>query len=208
MQVEVYADIACAWCRLGTERLRRAVAAVDGKRDIELVYRPYQLDPDASAEPQPLLETMAELFGRDQADAMATEMTRLGATEGIEYRFDRAVAVNTFDAHRLLWLVLRDHQPQLQATVATALFDAQFRDGINVADGTQLGDVAARAGVERDRVNGYLASDKASAEVRREVTAAKEGGVTSVPTFVFEGGEQLSGAVSTEALTDVLHRVN
>jgi predicted DsbA family dithiol-disulfide isomerase len=202
VNVKVYADIACAWCRLRTHRFHRAVAAAGRERDVELVHLPYQLDPDGSVEPKPLMEAMAEAFGRDRAGTMAAEMTRLGAGEGVEYRFDRALAVNTFAAHRLLWLALRDFGARAQASLATALYDAHFRDGGNIADHAELADLAGRVGLDGVRAKGFLASEEGVAEVRDLVAVAKRSGVTSVPTFVSENGEPRG----IEAILDNLAR--
>ena len=202
MNVKVYADIACAWCRLRTHQFDRAATVAGGERDVELVYLPFQLDPDGPEEPRPLMEVMAEMFGRDQAGMMAAEMTRLGASEGVEYRFDRALAVNTFAAHRLLWFALRDHGAGLQAALARFLYEAHFRDGKNVADHEELAVLAGWTGLDGGRVKRFLASDEGVAEVREQVAAARHNGISSVPTFVLENGE-LCG---TEAVLDVLAR--
>lgn len=204
MKVEVYSDIACPWCRLGTHQFHRAVAAAGAEPDVELVHRPYQLLPDAPEEPRPLMDTVVELFGPEQAEAMLAEMTRLGASEGIEYRFDRAMAVNTLTAHRLLWLAMYKHGAEVQSALATALFDAYFRDGVNVADHTQLTELAERAGLDGGRVRDFLASEEGGAEVRAQVAAARREGVTTVPRFVFENGALIVGVTSTEALRDAL----
>ncbi|MGP4102657.1 DsbA family oxidoreductase [Nonomuraea sp. KM90] len=206
MKVEVYGDIACPWCRLGTHQFHRAVAAAGAEPDVELVHRPYQLLPDASEEPRPLMDTVVEMFGPDQAEAMVTEMARVGAGEGIEYRFDRAMAVNTLTAHRLLWLALRERGAAVQAALATALFDAYFRDGVNVADHARLTELAERAGLDGDRVRDFLATEEGVAEVREQVAAARRDGVTTVPRFVFEDGALIVGVTSTEALGDALRQ--
>jgi predicted DsbA family dithiol-disulfide isomerase len=208
MTVEVYSDIACPWCRLGTHQFHRAVAAAGAEPDVKLIHRPYQLIPDAPEEPRPLMDTAAEMFGPEQADAMAAEMTRAGAREGIEYRLDRAVAVNTFTAHRLRWLALHEHGAAVQAVLATALFDAYFRDGVNVADHTQLTELAGRAGLDGGRVRDFLASGEGDAEVREQVAAARREGVTTVPRFVFGNGELIVGVTSTEALGDALRQTS
>lgn len=208
MNVEVYADIACPWCYLGTHQFHRAASTADGERGIELVHHPYQLDPEAPERPRPVTDVMAEMFGREQADTMAAEMTRLGASEGVEYRFDRAVAVNTLAAHRLLWYVLREYGPGSQAAVATALYEAYHRDGRNVADHAELSALAERVGLDGGRAKSFLATDGGTAEVRERVAAASRNGVTAVPTFVFEGGETLRGAASTEAIRDALLRTD
>jgi predicted DsbA family dithiol-disulfide isomerase len=63
MKVEICADIACPWCRLGTYQFHRAVAAAGAEPDVELVHRPYQLIPDAPEEPRPLMDTVVEMYG-------------------------------------------------------------------------------------------------------------------------------------------------
>jgi len=204
MKVEVYDDIACPWCRLGTHQFHRAVAAAGAEADVELVHRPYQLMPDAPAEPRPLMDTVVELFGQEQAEKMLGGMAQLGASEGIEYRFDRAVAVNTLTAHRLRWLALHEHGARVQAALATVLFDAYFRDGVNIADHRQLTDLAERAGLAGGRVRDFLATEEGSAEVRAQVAAARREGVTTVPRFVFGNGAVVVGVTSTEALGDAL----
>jgi predicted DsbA family dithiol-disulfide isomerase len=211
MKVDVYADIACPWCRLGTHQFHRAVATAGTagtEPDVELVHRPYLLVPGASEEPRALMDAVVELFGPEQAGAMVTEMTRVGASEGIEYRFDRAMAVSTLTAHRLLWLALHEHGADVQAALATALFDAYFRDGVNVADHTRLTELAERAGLDGGRVREFLATEEGDAEVREQAAAARREGVTTVPTFVFEHGELIVGVTSTEALGDALRQAS
>lgn len=206
MRVEVYADIACPWCRLGTHQFHRAVARAGAEADVELVHRPFQLMPDAPEEPRPLMDTVIEMFGPEQAEAMVTEMTQRGAGEGIEFRSDRAMAVNTFTAHRLLWLALHQHGAAVQTELATALFDAYHRDGVNIAGHTQLTELAELVGMDGDRVRDFLITGEGDAEVREQVAAARREGVTTVPRFVFDNSELIVGATSTEALSEVLRK--
>ncbi|MBB4930549.1 putative DsbA family dithiol-disulfide isomerase [Lipingzhangella halophila] len=208
MKVEVYDDIACPWCRLGTHQFHSAVAAAGAEPDVELVHRPYQLMPDAPEESRPLMDTVVEMFGPEQAEAMVTEMTRVGANEGIEYRFDRAIAVNTLTAHRLRWLALHEHGAEVQAALATALFDAYFRDGVNIADHTRLTELAEWVGLAGRRVRDFLASGEGEAEVLEQVAAARREGVTTVPRFAFENGELLVGVTSTQAFGDALRKAS
>lgn len=205
MKVEVHVDIACAWSRLGAHRLARVIAASGA--GTELVHRPYELDPEAPAQARPMVEVMTEMFGsREQVDAMLAEMADLGAAEGAEFRFDRTLAANTFDAHRLLWSTLRDHGPDRQAELAAALFDAQFLHGVDVSDRAELARTAAGIGLDGDRVAALLASDDGIDEVREQIGAARRDGITSVPTFTFDNGEVLSGAATVEELSAALGR--
>src|SRR5690606_9915871 len=65
MKVEIYSDIVCPWCYIGERRFERALHAFGpAARDVEVVFRPYQLDPSAPMEPQPLRERLAMRFGQ------------------------------------------------------------------------------------------------------------------------------------------------
>lgn len=204
MKVEVFGDIVCPWCRIGTHQFHRAVAALGAEADVELVHRPFQLMPDAPEEPRPLVDTAAEMFGPEQAEAMLTEITRRGAGEGIEFRPDRAIAVNTFTAHRLLWLALHERDAAVQAALAIDLFDAYHRDGVNIADHTQLIALAQGVGLKGDRVRDFLPSKEGATEVSEQVSAARRAGVATVPTFVFENGASVVGVTGTDALSEAL----
>lgn len=208
MKVEVYDDIACPWCRIGTHQFHRAVAAAGAEQDVELVHRPFQLMPDLSEEPRPLTEMSAELFGAAQAEAMLAGMTQVGASEGLEFRPDRAVAINTLTAHRLRWLALRENGARVQDALTIALFDAYFRDGVNIADHKELTVLAEGAGLDGGRVRDFLPSAEGDAEVREQVAEARRAGITTVPTFVFGNDEVVVGVTSTEALGEALRKAS
>jgi len=206
MKVEVYRDFACAWCRLGTRRFEAAVQAAGGE-PVELVHRPYQLNPDApEGESHPLMQVMAAMFGPERAGSMFDNVVRLGAAEGVEYHFDRAIATSTLTAHRLMWLAERDADAEARSRLADAVYDAYFRDGRDIGDHETLASLAEDAGLDGVAVRAFLASGDGTAEVRDQAATARKEGITTVPTYVFPGGETLTGAASTEELTAALER--
>jgi predicted DsbA family dithiol-disulfide isomerase len=109
-------------------------------------------------------------------------------------------------AHRLLWLALHEHGASVQAALTTALFDAHFRDGTNIADHARLTELAEPVGLDGGRVRDFLATEEGSAEVHAHVAAARREGVTTVPTFVFGNGVRITGVTSTDALGDALRQ--
>ena len=203
MKVEIYSDVVCPWCYIGKRRFERALAEYEDADDVEIVWKPYQLDPRAPKDPTPALDAYARKFGPD-AQRITDHMTEIGRTEGLTMDFGIAQRANTFDAHRLLWLA--EHEGDQDAT-KERLLRAYFTEGVDVADHAELTRLAAEAGLPAERVSAFLASDEGAAEVREEMMIGLERGVTAVPTFVFEGVWAVPGAQEPETMLLVLRRV-
>lgn len=208
MKVEIYSDIACPWCYVGMRRFERALAAFPDAGRVEIVYRPYQLDPTEPEQPSPLLEALARKYGGLQARAMRNEIVEVGKREGIDFRIESALAVNTLLGHRLLWLAEREYGSKIQATLKDLLFRAYFTEGGNVGDRNLLAELAARAGMDRHRAAAFLASDEGASEVRDQLGATQAIGVTAVPTFVFEGKWRVQGVQAASAFLRALERAD
>ena len=206
MKVEIYSDIACPWCYIGKHRFERALAAFPDREQVEVVYRPYQLDPQAPAASSPHRAYLDSRYGPGSAQ-MDARVAAIGAGEGIAFDFDRALHVNTLLGHRLLRLALTEYGPKVQAALKEKLFEARFAEGGDVGDPQQLADLAEQVGIDRGRAAAYLASDEGAEQVAAELAEAREIGVTSVPTYVFDGRWAVSGAQETDTFRKVLDEV-
>jgi predicted DsbA family dithiol-disulfide isomerase len=211
MKVEIYSDIVCPWCYIGKRRFQRALAERAGRApddEVEVVFRPYQLDPNEPATPRPLLESLQRKFG-PQARAMTARVSEAAREEGIEIDWDRAVAVNTLPAHRLLWLAEREAGPAVQRALAERLFEAHFARGENVGNPATLARLAGEAGGGLDpaRAAAMLATDEGEREVRGAIVQARRLGVAAVPTFVFDGEYGVQGAQPPEVFREVFEEL-
>lgn len=171
------------------------------------MFRPYQLDPTLPDDPVPLSQRLLEKFGA-QVDAVTQQVESAAAGEGIDLRFDRAQAVNTLTAHRLLRLAEREYGPEIQQKLAEKLFEAHFTNGSNVADPQLLTELAVAAGLERERVVTYLASDEGLTEVRDEIVRAQRLGIRAVPTFVVDGKYAIQGAQPISTFLQLLEEIH
>ncbi|WP_370155149.1 DsbA family oxidoreductase [Streptacidiphilus sp. EB129] len=205
MKIDIYSDIACPWCYLGKRRFERALAAHPRGADFEVTYHPYQLVPDAPSTPSPHRAWLAERYG-PQSRAMDDRVTAIGAAEGIVYDFDAALHVNTLHGHRLLWLAATEYGLPVQHALKERLLAAHFSDGVDVADFAALTELAVDAGLDRDRVTAFLPSGEGIAEVRAEIAHAQRLGITSVPTFVFDGAWAVQGAQETSTFLRALEQ--
>lgn len=212
MEIDIYADVICPWCYLGTHRLGQALAGLPIEPIVR--YRPFQLDPGAPAEPVSTLGWLGARYGGEaRARQMTSQVAALAAAEGLSLNFDRALIVNTLAAHRLIWFagtptaVAFGANADTQPEVAQALYRAHFTDGLNINSVDVLANIAVTAGLAEDRVRALLNSGEGTAEVGAEIANARDLGVTSVPTFVLAGAYVVTGAQDAETMREVLAEV-
>ncbi|HEY5664042.1 MAG TPA: DsbA family oxidoreductase [Ilumatobacter sp.] len=209
IRIEIWSDVVCPWCYIGKRRFERALEELDGEIDVDVVYRPYQLDPTASpGKSQPVFDAYARKFGGpQQAAAIIDRVTRTAAEDGIEFHMERALRANTLLAHRLLWLAEQPDAPATQHALKERLLQAYFVDGLDIGDPETLADCAAELGFGRDSVIEFLESDRGRAEVEAFLRQAAEHGIGAVPTFVINEQWAIPGAQDTATFVNVLRRL-
>ncbi len=206
MKVEIYSDVVCPWCYIGERRFARALSAFPGAEQVEVVFRPYQLDAAAPVTPRPLLESLGRKFGA-RVQEMLSRVSGAARSEGIEMRWDVALAVNTLTAHRLLRFAERAYGPAVQRGLAERLFDAHFTRGANIADPAVLAGLAAESGMDEDRARAYLETDDGLREVTAEIADAQRLGIRAVPTFVFDRRYIVEGGQPAPTFLQALEEV-
>ena len=202
--IEVVSDVVCPWCFVGLRRLERAIDLVRDERpdfQYELRWRPFFLNPDTPIEGEPYLPFLVQKFGgRARVEEIWQRIRDVGATLGIDYRFEKIeVRANTLMAHRLIHWAQRQGDA---SRVVEALFKAQFEYGENVSDRLVLAKVAAACGYDTVEVLGYLDSDEDVALIQQMEHESRSWGVNSVPTFVFARKSGIQGAEEPSVLAD------
>lgn len=206
MRIDIWSDVICPWCFLGRRRLQGALARLPWADEVEVRWRAYQLDPRAGSEPSDLRRSIERKYGPGGFDAMVQRLVPLGAAEGIDYRFDDALRVNTLDAHRLLAWALATAGPEGQDRLQEALFRAYFEQGANVADHGVLARLAESAGLDRGEAAEVLATGAHADDVAADLAGAREREVTGVPAFVVEDRFLIPGAQEVDTMVAVLER--
>jgi predicted DsbA family dithiol-disulfide isomerase len=202
VEIEIYSDVVCPWCWIGERRL---FAALPASAEVTVRWRAFQLDPSATSDGKPLVEWLSGRYGGvDNARRMFTNVTSVASTVGLDMRFEKAVAANTFDAHRLIWWAGTPSGGLDQRPMVEALHQTHFTDGLDIGSRSDLASVAASLGHDLSWVREMLESDTGVAEVQAELSEARALGVNSVPTFVFDGQYALSGAQEPATFQQVL----
>ena len=206
MDVEIWSDIACPWCYVGKRRFEAALARFEGRDDVRVTWRSFELDPDAPvSREESAAEHLAGKYGMpvEEARARQEQLAQMAAADGLEFHFDRVRAANTFDAHRLTHLAAAHDR---QDAMTERLQRAHFTEGELLSDHDTLVRLAAEVGVPEDEAREMLASDRFGAEVRADEQTAAGVGIHAVPTFVVDRRIAVAGAQQPEVLLELLRR--
>jgi predicted DsbA family dithiol-disulfide isomerase len=202
--IDVVSDVICPWCFLGKRRLDKALVQVTEIK-VEVVFRPFFLDPSTPAGGISCQEYMVAKFGEERLKTIHDPLIAMGKEDGVPYYFDKITRTpNTLDAHRLLrWALPLAKQPQMKE----ALLMAYWSQGQDVGDHEVLANIAHELGMNRTLVLADLSSNKDCDAVLAEVQQAQAMGISGVPTFILNHKYGISGAQSVEVLVDAIKKV-
>ena len=192
IMLDILSDPICPWCYIGKAKLDRALEAAPG-HPFEIRWRPFQLNPEMPAEGMDRASYLEAKFGGPEgAQKVYDRIAQAAAEAGLDVDFSRIGRTpSTLDAHRLIrWARIEG----LQQRVVDILFRRYFTEGQDISDRKILADAAEEAGLDRDLVERLLESEADREEVRAEDAAARDIGVSGVPTFLIDGKYVVQGA--------------
>lgn len=206
MKVEIWSDFVCPFCYIGKRRFEAALERFSHKQDVEVVYRSFELDPNASRESEhDNYDMLAAKYGMSREQAIATcENVAAQAREvGLEYKFDGMKPTNTFDAHRLAHYAA---QHQKLPEMAERLLRAYFVETKPIGDPAVLAELAAEVGLDAGDAAQVLEGDAFAEEVRFDEQEAGRFGIRAVPFFVINRKYGVSGAQSSDVFLNALQK--
>lgn len=208
MRIDIWSDIVCPWCYIGKRRLESALALFPEHDEVEVVWRSFELDPEAlhsNDNDVPIVEALAKKYGMslERSQGMIDHMTKVAADDGLDFRFDLQRPGNSFDAHRLLHLAL---EKGVQDPLKERLDYGTFTAGEAVSDHSSLLRAATEVGLDGAEVKDVLASDAYAEAVRADEAQAHALGISGVPFFVIDEKYGVSGAQPAEVLLEVIKR--
>lgn len=206
--IDIVSDIVCPWCWLGKQYLDAALVA---SPDIEaqINWRPFMLDAGIPDGGMPYGDYMKAKFGTGRSDkfkAMRAHLEQAAGDVGIEFHFDDIpMRPNTLGAH----LLIKWAADQGKADAASgALFKAFFQDLKDVGDTKALSIIADDIGMDGQLVTELLESGQDVDKVKAELAYFQKLGVTSVPTFIYNGTFAISGGQPAGAHLDALEKAS
>jgi predicted DsbA family dithiol-disulfide isomerase len=207
LKIDFISDIACPFCAIGLKDLDEALASLADEIDAELIFHPFEINPDLPPEGQNVGENLREKYG-DAAEQVPSDQPSL-SDRAREVGVDVALAnedrfYNTFDAHRLLhWAKLEGKQRDLKE----ALFTAYFSEKRDVSNHVVLVDIAQSAGLEREGAVDVLQSGKFSRYVRMSEELSMSRGINAVPAIIVNDQYLISGGQPAKVFAHVLREI-
>jgi predicted DsbA family dithiol-disulfide isomerase len=201
LEIEIVSDVVCPFCLIGAHRLERAI---EGRDDLEvdLVYRPFLLDPSTPPEGADLRAKLRQKYG--DPEPMFRRVESLARADGIPLDFARVQrASRTRDAHTLLRHALAKGT---QRALSRALFGAYFLEGRDVGARDVLEQLASAHGFGEGEAAKLLDDPSEAHATEREASAMAARGIRGVPFVVVGGTLGISGAQPLEVFEAALER--
>lgn len=205
MKVEIWAEVVCPWCGLGSHRVNRAVERFAHGAQVEVVHRSFPLGGDFPTDRTvDVREALLRKHGIDRAqvEAMTRRIEALAAADGLSpYRvLDNRVG-DTELAHEFLAHATAEGRNR---EAWAAIFRTYFGKAEPVFALDDLLRLADELGLERERTRQALTERRHRAQVRDDARRARQLGATGAPFIVVDGRYGVAGAQDIESLLGVL----
>lgn len=209
MKIEIWSDIMCPFCYLGKRHLELALEQLPEIKELEIVYRSFELDPQMeNYTGSKMADLLAKKYGMpvDVAIQQQNKIAESGKNVGLDYNFDIMKATNTFMAHRLIKYAKAYDK---EKAMLDRIYAAFFNEGKLISDVEALAELASEVGLDKEDAKAALLDEEAYAlEVREDEAQAKQYGIDVVPFFVLNDRYAFSGAQPVEDMVDTLRKLH
>lgn len=201
MQIDIFHDTVCPWCRIGKQHLKLALEQWTDE-PVTIIYHTFFLNSDIPKEGYPFREYMqAKLGGRVPLEQLFGAPQQAGAKVGLTFNFEAIThAPNSLLSHQLIVLT---PEAQREAMI-DALYAAYLEHGQDIGKLDVLVDVARAQGFDADAIRAKLVAGEGAQAVLDDAEQAQRLGINGVPFFVFNNRLAFSGAQPISVMMDVL----
>jgi predicted DsbA family dithiol-disulfide isomerase len=206
IRIDIVSDVTCPWCYIGKHQLEAAIASYSSASglDVDLHWRPFQLDPNVPEDGLDLQAYNAQRRNEEETLINQSLVSELGKEAGLTFAWDKITRMpNTRDAHRLI------HYAMIygaQMKMAERLFKAYFCDGIDIGDHRRLIDLAEDCGIDRYAIETLFGQQEDLLTIEEELAITRHYGLPKVPFYVFADEIVVPGAASPQLFTAALFR--
>ncbi len=203
MQIDLFHDTACPWCRIGKANLLSALAEWPDE-PVNVAYRTFFLNNSIPAEGYDFEPYMLAKGNHQMPlEGFFDGPRRAGQAAGLTFNFEQITkAPNTERSHRLIALA----PDEAKSRVVDAVYDAYFEHARDIGDLDALVEIATVCGLDGGDIRQLLAGDAAREQLLAEAQWAQQNGISGVPFFIIDGRYGLSGAQPPAAILSAMEQ--
>lgn len=205
MKVEIWSEIACPWCGLGSHRLDRAVERFEHSGHVEVIHRSFPLGSDLPEDRTlSVRDFVLAKYGLIPGQAGVPDIEGMAAAEGLApYRvLDNRVG-NTDLAHEFLAHASAEGK---NGEAWNMILRAYFGEAESIFTLDDLLGFSDQLDLERERTRKVLADRRYRRQVQEDAHQAQRLGATGAPFTVIDGWYAVPGAQGSDALLGLLRR--
>lgn len=207
LRIDIVSDVVCPWCAIGYYRLARALEKFGDRITVNIVWHPFELNPDMPEAGENLRDHLARKYriSEQQSRENRQRLQTLAAAVGFEINFnDDQRIYNTRQAHKLLhWSETSGRQTDLQLR----LFSDYFTHEKNLNHESVLLDAAEAVGLNRAEASHALRDTSIARQTQAREEQLLMQGIQGVPLFMFNHDYAISGAEEVEAFERQLEAI-
>jgi predicted DsbA family dithiol-disulfide isomerase len=203
LKIDVFTDVVCPWCLVGSARLDKAIAALPDDVDVVVENHPFYLDPDTPEEGVVVADMLRAKYGRDPKE-MWERVESEAKKAGID--LDLSQQPRMFPTKKVHTITRLAKPLGIQHELANAIANAYFLEHRQINDDNVLADIAVEYGSDRGDALDAMNDENELAITEKLASDAAAQGIRGVPFFVFGEKYALSGAQPDEVFERALRQ--
>ena len=204
LKIDLWTDVVCPWCLVGSERLDQAIAKLPAGTIVDVENHPFYLDPETPPEGYDVAEMLRAKYHREprqMQERVEAEARKAGLPLDLT---KQPRSYPTKKAHTLTRLA---RTRGTQHALANAIAAAYFLEHRLINEDAVLAEIATHRGFTRDEALAIICDENALAETEMLAQSAAQSGISGVPFFILAGKYGLSGAQPQEVFDMALAQV-
>lgn len=195
IKVDLFTDIVCPWCLVGSVRLDKAIAALPADVTVEVENHPFYLDPNTPPEGYDVAEMLRAKYNREPEEMWA-RVEGEALKSGID--LDLSKQPRSFPTQKAHTLIRLARPKGTQHALANAIAAAYFLEHRQVNDDAVLAEIASGFGFTRDEALSDMADPRELGVSHGLAVEAARQGIQGVPFFIFANRFAVSGCQPEE----------
>lgn len=201
LKIDVFTDVVCPWCLVGSARLDKAIADLPDDIEVVVENHPFYLDPNTPAEGVVVADMLRQKYGREPKE-MWERVESEAKKAGVD--LDLSQQPRMFPTKKAHTITRLAKPLGIQHELANAIANAYFLEHRQINDDNVLADIAVEYGFDRGDAIDAMNDENELAITEQLATDAAAQGIRGVPFFVFGEKYALSGAQPDEVFERAL----